>query len=137
MRNELKSKMAVNFILLLLIFVGCSNNEYDTFTNNFYKIYFQIVESVDIRNTYDSLKGLQMENNKNDLDELKELLNDINSKVPKNKREHHIQLSSWYDGLVFLKNSYERWDSLSNEEKERIDKEMGLINIRKENYKKK
>lgn len=132
--NNIK-RLVVLFIFLscILLFNGCIKNEYKEFTEKFNNTYLEIVKAVDITDTIKTLKNIQSEENKNRIDELKSLLENIQSKVPSGKEDEYKQYINWYKGLVILKETpYHEWDNLSFKQKSNIWIEIDLIDIRRE-----
>jgi hypothetical protein len=132
-------KVKISIIILILISIalyGCSNKDYDTFRNDFIKTYLEVAESVDIRNTLDTLKELQSDKNIKNIDNLGEALENIKDKVPKSKKKDYERLNEWYQGLVLLKDAYGKWDKLSSEEKGLVLSELMQIDLKKSDLEK-
>lgn len=119
-------------VTVLLLLTGCSN-EYEKFSVKFKDIYLEISKAVDITDTLKTLENIQSNDNKNKIEELRILLENIKDKVPTDKKDEYERYNNWYKGLVLLKDTpYSEWDKLSFNEKSNIWTEIGLINIRRE-----
>lgn len=129
MLNKIKHYLLVILIFVLLLITGCANKEYKEFTEDFNKTYLEIAQSVELSNTLETLKNLQSDKNKNKIDELRVLLENIQNKVPENKVEEYKRYGNSYKGLILLRESYSKWDKLSFDQKRKIWNEIHLIVI--------
>lgn len=125
-------------LCVLIIFSGCSitgdkNQEYFNSANEFNNIYFQIVEQFYTSDTLKSLETLQSEDNRTSIEKLGVLLEKIKQTVPKDRELQYDNFKGRYDDLVFLKESYSRFNELTEEERGKIDRAMVLINYYKIN----
>ena len=139
---SINKKLSYYLILFLILSTatGCSDNKYEEFAKEFDTIYFEIVSTLDLHDTYKSLEILQTKENKEKIDYLNVLLSDIQGAVPKNKQDYHLMLYRKYQGLVFLRDSFDRWEEFSKEEKLKLLGELSYISMRiidKENEKSK
>ena len=134
--NYFKSKtlkMLLVFGVLSIILSGCMNNEYKEFRGNFDNTYFEIAKSVNIADTLETLKNIQSEENKNKIEELRVLLENIRNNVSEDKKDEYQRYNNWYKGLVLLRDiPYSEWDRLSFEQKRNVWTEIGLIDIRRD-----
>lgn len=111
--------------------VGCGNNEYNEFVQKFDQAYFELAKSVDIKDTMKTMENMQEEKNIQLINELKNLIDGISDKVPKNTEKHFEMLRSRYAGLVLIKESYAKWDKMTPDEKGKVLVEMDYIEMRK------
>lgn len=121
------NKIIIVALLLTMIsmFGGCQrDDEYNSFVINFDKLYYSVAKNIDIEHTYDSITRLQTDENKKSIDEMGELIRKIKDKVPKGKMEYYEQLCKQYDGIVFLQNTFIKWDNLTKDAKRRINTEI-------------
>lgn len=123
-KTNLRCVLYVLIILALLVLVGCSKSSYDLYKTNFNVNYYKVASNIDIEHTYDSIKKLQTEENKKLVNEMKIQLDNIKSNLPKSKKKDYEELQKQYDGIVFLKDSFNKWDSLTTDEERRINTEM-------------
>ncbi len=118
-------KKLILIMLPIVIFVtGCSNSSYSSFEDKFEKLYYQVASVIDIEHAYDSVKKLQSENNIQDVEEMKNLLDTIKGNVPTSSKDDFKQLEVQYEGISFLQGTYSRWDSLTNDEKRKFNTEL-------------
>lgn len=126
-------KIIVLMLLLSGVFsilTGCMDNDYNKFSEKFNDIYLDIASSVDISDTVKTLKNIQSEENREKINELKVLLDDIQEKVSDDKKDEYEQLKDWYKGLIILRDTpHDEWDKLSFKEKSNVWAEIGLIDI--------
>lgn len=134
-----KVKKYLIIITLILIFIptGCSNSlsQYNKSAKEFYKVYFDIVEFIDLGNTLKSLEQLQKEENIKRIDQLGDLVEEIKKDIPKNKEQYINAIDERYNNLVFLKNSYAEFKSLSVDDKIKINSILISIGLDKKNWK--
>ena len=120
-------------LIFLVILIGCVRSEYKEFTIQFKNTYLEIANSIDITDTLKTLKSIQSEGNKNRIENLEILLDSIQNKVPKSKKEEYERYKNWYRGLILLRDTpFSEWNNLSFEQKSNVWAEIGLMDIRKE-----
>lgn len=128
---QLRRNKWLQLILFIFTFVaftnllsGCKKNDYDVFIEEFNSLYINVAKDIDIENTYESIHRLQSEDNTENIKKMGELIEGIKDKVPKRMEEHYEQLVTRYEGIVFLKDCYAKWDELTRDEKSRINVEI-------------
>ena len=132
----LKRFFLVSLSIIYILLCGCSSSDkYYSFVDDYYEAFCSVAKSIDIENTYKSIELLQSEENKEYIDKMEKLLEDIKGNVPKNQKDHYSELKTLYDGLVFLKSTYDKWDELTLEEKSRINTEMMTVHRYYQGYK--
>ncbi|MFX4260744.1 hypothetical protein ACOBQJ_00960 [Pelotomaculum propionicicum] len=115
-----------NIFLMLLFIVciatGCNSmtREYFNSAKEFNNIYFQVTDQVELNNDVKSLKSLQTEENLKNIERLGVLLENIRQTAPENRIPLINNFEERYNDLVFLRDSYERYNVLSIEEKRRF-----------------
>ena len=113
----LKRFFLVSISILYILICGCSSSEkYYSFVDEYYEVFYSVAKSIDIEHTYKSIELLQSEENKEYIDKMEKLLEGIQGDVPKSQKDHYSELKTLYDGLVFLKSTYDKWDELTLEE---------------------
>ena len=134
-----KSKHIFYIILAILIFSSCEQNnsidKYNNSANQFNKIYFETVDSVDLTNTKKSIEVLHADKNIKKIDELGNIIKVIKENIPPEKERLYQSFKERLDNLVFLKKSYAKTSKLSNEDRRRIGQIFISIGMDKENYK--
>lgn len=125
---------SVSVLILCTLLIGCSNNEYKEFKENFENIYFEITKSIDSSDISLTLERLQEDSISNKIDELNELLANIKDSVPENQIQHYQEMNEWYDGLVLLRSFSGNQEQLSFEDNDKIFNEIISINIRRKHY---
>lgn len=127
LRRDKWQKLIV-FIITVVAFTNllssCKKSDYNAFVEEFDKLYIDVVKNIDNKNTYESIHRLQSEDNIEKIKNIGELIEGIKDKVPKKKEEHYNQLVAQYEGIVFLKDCYAKWDKLTKDEKRRINREI-------------
>ncbi|WP_432406685.1 hypothetical protein [Wukongibacter sp. M2B1] len=115
-----------------LLLNGCGKNEYKEFTEKFNNTYLDIVNSVDTIDTIGTLKNIQSKENKSKIEELGVLLDNIENKVPRNKKDEYERYVDWHKGLIILRDTpYSEWEKLTFEQKSNVWGEIILLNISK------
>lgn len=104
--------------------IGCSNSSYSSFENKFNKLYYEVASEIDIEHAYDSVKKLQSENNIQNVEAMKNLLDDIKGDVSTTSKNDYKQMQVQYEGIAFLQSTYKGWDSLTNDEKRKFNTEI-------------
>lgn len=119
--------MSRKHILMLIVVVislftlnGCSNDDYINFSKEFEETYYDIIKRVHTNEVVKTLENLQITEIENNINRLKELLERIKDKVPSEKKMEYDIYTEWYNGLILLRDSYSKWDKLTQEEKEEI-----------------
>lgn len=58
-----KKVLSITIVVLIniTVFSGCSDKEYDNFTIDFKKTYFEIVETIDASSTSEDISNLRMQ----------------------------------------------------------------------------
>lgn len=114
-------------MLILVLFTGCSQNDSDsqyyTDAKQFNNIYFETVGNLETADAMKTMEKLQTEESKKSLEILGKLLESIKDNIPKEKEHLYENFKNRYDDLVFLSESYAKFNELSREEK----REMGII----------
>lgn len=105
--------------------------------SNYYITFCSVAKDIDIEHTYDSIKKLQSSKNKENIEKLGKLLSGIDGNVPNDREHHYLELKALYDGLVFLKDTYDKWDKLTLEEQSNVNTEMMRMEYYYQIYKKK
>ncbi len=128
------------FALILILFLsGCSedssDSQYIVSAKEFNSTYFEIVECIDSRDTLKSLRQLQNEENTEKLEQIKDLLKDIKQNIPKDREQIFHTFELRYNDLVFLKESYSKFESLTEDDRGKIDTIFISIDMDKENWK--
>lgn len=134
MRN--KNFLVIINVIIALLLIGCASNNaksYEQFTNDYYKLYLQVTDSVNIKDTISTLKSIQSEDSKKNIEKLHELLEKEKDKVPESQKEHYNGLQKSYEGLKFLSTANQNLDVLTLEEKAKIWTEISIVNITREN----
>lgn len=135
-------KTFVILLFVIILFSGCSimggkTQEYYSSAKEFNNIYFEVVEQIDGKNPMRSLESLQSEEKRNRIERLGVLLDTIKQTVPQYRETHYYAFKERYDDLVFLRDSYAKFDKLSIEERGRIDRAIILIGVNKVDWKNK
>ncbi len=129
------SKIILSLLLIAFLISGCSSNKYDKFDKEFTSAYLVVADAIDIKDIYASVERLQSSTNQGEIEKMKKLLDEIKTEVPKKDQRHYEMLSQRYEGVVFLRDSYDKWDVLSQDEKSRIGIEVSMIAMRKDELK--
>ncbi len=126
----------VSLSIIYILLCGCSSSDkYYSFVDDYYKVFCSVAKNIDIENTYKSIELLQSEENKEYIDKMEKLLEDIKGDVPQSKKDHYSELKTLYDGLIFLKSTYDKWDELTLEEQSKINVEMMTVHRYYQGYK--
>lgn len=129
--NKLKTLLLlVLFLTTLYFFSSFRNNDYDTFKNNYFNDYYNIISNINITNAQSVIDTLKTENNKETIKDMNLLLNEIKNKVPSDRKDEYNWLGKWYEGLLLIQNS-NNWDLLSVDEKRKILNEISFMDSRK------
>lgn len=136
---KVKSHIVLLSVLILVVFSGCSHNDTDSqyydSAKQFNKIYFEVVENLETADTMKTLEKLQTEDNKKKIEKLGELLGIIEKNVPKKREKVVNNFKVRYADLVFLKDSYSKFNELSIDEKEKIMGALIDMGMNVENWK--
>lgn len=119
-----KSIFIVISSLFLLSFTSCSKSEFDSFVSDFNKEYYAVANEIDIKDTYGSIKKLQTEENKEKINNMGSMIEKIENNIPNAKKKIFEEIQTQYNGIVFLQESYDKWDELSLDEQSRINTEI-------------
>jgi len=138
---RLRNIIVLLFFTIVLI-AGCSitgsrPQDYYSAAKEFNNIYFQVVEQIDVKNTMKSLEALQLEENRASIEKLGNLLDIIKQTIPKDREPLYYDFKRRYEDLVFLGDSYARFDKLSIEEKRKINSAIIMIGYNKADRKNK
>lgn len=138
MKNKTRNYQTVLLLILFFILAGCSSDSSSTLYNKsakeFNNTYFKVVENIDVSNTLKSLERIQTEENVKNIDKLGKLINDLKENIPKGKEQSLNTFNERYEDLKFLKNSYTKFESLSVDDKIRINSIIISIGLEKENW---
>ncbi len=139
MKNKTRNYQTVLLLILFFILAGCSYDNslalYNDYAKEFNDTYFKVVKNIDVSNTLKSLKEIQTEENVKKIDKLGKLIDDLKENLPKGKEQSLNTLNERYEDLKFLKNSYIKFESLSVDDKIRINSIIISIGLEKENWK--
>ncbi len=126
----------VSLSIIYILLCGCSSSDkYYSFVDDYYEVFCSVAKNIDIENTFKSIELLQSEENKEYIDRMKELLEDISGNVPNSQKDHYSEMKMLYDGITFLKGTYEKWDELTLEEQRKINIEMMTVHRYYQGYK--
>ena len=119
-------------ICTLLLSAGCSGDDsgqkYNEAAEKFNIIYFDIAKDLDTSDAMKTIEALQSNEIKKNIEELGKLLAPIEENIPESKEIlYKKSFKKRYDELVFLKDSYSKFNELSFDEK--IDMGLILVNI--------
>lgn len=112
-----KIKILVVYLLITVLLTGCFTNEYNEFSNEFLRIYKELSQSIDTSDLPASLHKLNSEENLERIDNMKVLLEGISEGVPEKNKEEYSKYIQWHEGLLLLKNSHNKWNDMSTEDK--------------------
>lgn len=118
----------------ITVFSGCSDKEYDNFTIEFKKTYFEIVETIDASSTSEDISNLQNASNVQGIEKLGLLLESIKNNVPENKADEYKRFVKWYNGLILLNDLSNKADKLTEDKKIEIGTELIRVSLRKDDY---
>ena len=117
--------------MFLINLSGCENKECEAFREEFDNTYFEIAETMDISDPFGSIAILQTDENKERIEKLRVLLDDIKDVVPdddENLQYDYNLREKRYQGLVIIRDSYGKWENLSPDERGQV--EHALMNVR-------
>lgn len=139
MKNKTRNYQTLLLLILFLFLAGCSSDSssalYNKFAKEFNNTYFKVVKNIDISNTLKSLEKMQTEENVENIDKLGKLVNDLKENLPKGKEQSLNTFNERYEDLKFLKNSYSKFESLSVDDRIRINSIIISIDLEKKNWK--
>jgi hypothetical protein len=98
-----------------------TTSKYLASAREFNKIYFDTIECVDLSDTMKSLEALQSKERRESVNKLGALFEEIKKTIPKDREMLRDNFGKRYEGLVFLNESYPKYNSLSEEERGNID----------------
>lgn len=107
-------KLIILVFCLILILLGCSNQEYYEFDKKYNVIYKEIVSALDPNNISESI--VDNEINKK-LEEIEILVNDIKNEVPKSKKKNFENLMENHQIIKSVIEKGNNWDSINGEDK--------------------
>lgn len=118
-------KRVILFITLITMIVsGCSHNDstsqYLNSAKQFNNIYFEMVENLDLSNTMKPLGQLQTKENKDNIQKLGVILEEIRKSIPKEREIFYDNFKQRYEDLVFLDESYSKLSILSTVDRRKI-----------------
>ena len=116
----------------MLVFLSGCNDSFGKYSNaakGFNRIYFETVQSSDSSDPYVFLKDMQTDKNKKNIAKLEPLLKEIKQYIPKDRAPMYDDFEKRYEDLVFLQRAYGNLDSLSDDEKGKIDVALMSIGI--------
>lgn len=127
------------FVLALLILITVSrtnkyDNKYKAFIDEYYNIYFDYAEAIDIKDTAGTLDILHNDINREKITKIKELLGTIENEVPEEKKANYRKLYEWYEELEYINNVKGDWSSLSISEKRKTSMILLKIDRRRINW---
>ncbi|MHB8065616.1 MAG: hypothetical protein ACYDG2_23860 [Ruminiclostridium sp.] len=135
---KVRSYLTILTLILTLIVSGCSNDnstsQYHKSAKEFDNMYFEIVECIDLGNTLKSLEQLQNEENIKKIEELGTLVKDIEKNLPKDSEQLYNTFNERYKNLVFLKESYPKFERITVDDKIKINSILISIGLDKENW---
>lgn len=135
MSIKVRSHLVVLYLIFTLIMSACSNDKSASQdAKEFISTYFEIVECIDLGNTLKSLEQLQSEQNSMKIEHLGVLLKNIKSNVPKDNEKLYDTNKLRYENLLFLKESYSKLQSLTEDERGKIDSIFISIGLDKKNW---
>ena len=127
-----KPKVLLGLLTLILSvsMLGCTNPDYERFRQSFLQSYINVSNSITSKEMLESLRKIELEENKNELIKMNSLLGEIDPKVPKSMKEDYNQLARWYQELASLQGVYNEWDDLSAEDKMEIGVKLRSMRMR-------
>ena len=130
-------KIHVNFLFMLVLLVilaplatSCSDKEFEDFSQSFYSTYREIGGLIDTKDVLATLKSLKSEQVGDLVNKLKVDLESIDKNIPPGKQEQYEELLKWYQGVIYLTESYDKWNNYGIDERRKVCNEMDLIIIR-------
>lgn len=128
---EQKPKVLLGLIILIISvsMLGCTNSDYERFRQSFLQSYINVSNSITSKDMLESLHKIELEENTKELTKMKNLLYEIQPKVPKSMKEDYYQLAGWYQELASLKGVYNKWDDMSTEDKIQIGNKLSNIRM--------
>lgn len=125
-------------LILTLIISACSNDnptsQYHKSAKEFNNLYFEIVECIDSGNTLKSLENLHNEENYKKIEELGTIIKTLENKVPKDREQLYNTFIERYENLVFLYESYPKFENLIVDDKIKIHSILISIGMDKDNW---
>ena len=122
--------LCVILIIFLIILSGCEDKEFKAFQDEFDNTYFEIADTMDISDTFGSIDIVQTDENKEKINKLRVLLDDIKDIVAEddeNLQYDYNLREKRYQGLVIIRDSYGKWENLSTDEKRRVSFEFFTV----------
>ena len=130
MPKKIKTTLLMIFVMFLITLSGCENKEFKAFQDEFDNTYFEIAESINMSDTIIASADLQTDDNVENITRLKVLLDDVKDIVPDDDEDLQYDYNlreKRYQGLVIIRDSYGKWDSLSTDEKRRVSFEFFTV----------
>ncbi len=138
MNIQARSFLTILTLIILLIMPGCSKDtttsQYHNSAKEFNSIYFEIVECIDLGNTIKSLENLHNEENLKKIEKLGTILKEIDKNIPKDREQLYNTFKNRHENLVFLYEAYPSFESLSVDDRIKINSIFISIGMDKDNW---
>lgn len=123
-------------ILIIILLVGCGNNQFDKDYSKFKESYLKITDVIDSKEPFSSIEKLNKDPILKELDEIKSIVAELNNEAS-SKSEKRIcdNVSKYFGGLEFLQYAAKNKDNLSEDERGRIATELTLVEIHRSSIK--
>ena len=130
-------KLFIPIFLCLVLLCACSNspdNELIKASKNFDKIYYEIIKDVDTNDLDGMLHILESDTNVERFTELKNIITQVEQIEPSTMKLRQLKTNiiNKYDDMIFLIDSLKRFDTLTEEERRRIDRIRVFIEFDKD-----
>lgn len=128
------------FILLLAIVCilsSCNSTNDGKFNDSiveFKKLYIITTDSITPEDPLAFIQVLQSEENESRIKKMKTLLEEISEITPEDSIDEYNEITDWYNGLLFLRDSYKKKDELTFDENRKIFIEIVLVQQIRNNY---
>lgn len=119
-------QQCLSFLVIVLLLVGvtgCLQSKYDMFRKEYIITYYNLAETIDMKNIPEALNALCTIENKNNIKKLEMLLINIKGQVPKSMEIEYEEFARWHKELISI-SGVSNWDKLPQAEKERIYVEL-------------
>ncbi len=117
--------LSILVFIMLNIFTGCSNKEFDKKYDDFKTSYLKVTEVLDVKEPLTSTEKLKTESLLNELSYMKDIRDQMEQEAS-SEREKGLfgNVDSFYSGLEYLYYAVDNREKLTEEERGRFDIEL-------------
>ena len=116
-------KSAIIIFMIVFSLFGCGNNDFDSLKSEYNILAIEVVGNLNQNDLYNSVNELQKSGK---LEEMKELLDKMNNKIPYSKKDEYEASKLTYESISEIATKAMNWDKLTRGEKTELQLKVTL-----------